>query len=764
LANFTLLDIFGTLRVLPFFALIFLAPGYCVGRVSNVLDFRRRSAAEQWLWSMGISIVVAPIILNLLSRWLPLHVTIALCWFLVAAAAGDLLRRWRTSGFPIGFHMRRLTAIACGLAAIWAVICLLSLPDLQLGHRLYSTAAVADLSHRTAFVASAMLGGAPPSNPFFYPGSPVGLRYYYYWYVITAIPGAAAGVEPRTALFASSIWCGWLLAAAAALFLKHFYGVRRHIRIAGVAAMALLGVTGLDVLYVLVLYLKYKIVLSDMEVWDTDQVTSWTNSLLWVPHHVAATIACMLGFVFLWHAGRSLENTLRQRVLLAVLAAMGFASAAGLSVYVTLAFALFLTTAALFWLATRRFKTLALYIMVAMLVVLLSASYLRDLRATGTRIGDSAADATAVTQHQPPIAKLALRQLPPTLMPVLRHAVHENKLANILLRPFLLVPIMFLEFGFFFLVAVRQGRQDWGRDWGQDWRKGRNHATAELPASNLLDLRDIRWLSWLMLLSGLWVALMMRSTVIMNNDLSYRGVEIAQFILLVWGAAQIAGARPEVDVLAPSMETPRLTQAAHTPLRIGWLAGSLLFIGIISSAYQLVMLRFYLYGSDRYNWTNPVIPESEFGGRFGAINQELRDAYASLDRVLPPSAKVQFGAAPKLDLQHLYYSRYQALDGMFPGCGTAFGGSEAECFQLGARIAPIFGMAEPPPGTDPYAFEVTYVPTLKTASDIYSLCRDLGIDALVVTGEDPVWNDPNGWPHQMTPVFASDFVAAYTCR
>jgi hypothetical protein len=755
LANFTLLDIFGILRVLPFFALLFLAPGYCIGRASNVLDFRRRSSTEQWLWSMGISIVVTPILLNLLSRWFALPITIALCWLLAAAATVDLLRRWQRKGFPIEFRMRRSTAIACGLAALWAVICLISLPDLQLGHGLYSNAAVADLGVRSAFVASAMHGGAPPANPFFYPGSPVNLRYYYYWYVITAIPGAAAGVEPRAALFASSIWSGWLLAAAAALFLKHFYGVRRHIRTASVVAMALLGITGLDVLYVLVLYLKYKMVLSDMEVWDTDQVTSWTNSLLWVPHHVAATTACMLGFVFLWHAGRSLEHTLRQRILLAVLAAMGFASAAGLSVYVTFAFALFLVAAALFWLATRRFKTLGLYVMVAMLVVLLSAPYLHDLRATGAHSEDTAG---AVRQPQPLFAKLALRQLPPTLMPVLQRAVHEKKLANILLRPFALVPIMFLEFGFFFLVAVRQGR----RDWCEDWREGRIHTTVDTPA--LRDLHDIRWLSWLMLLSGLWVALMMRSTVITNNDLSYRGVEIAQFILLVWGAAQIAGARPETPPLAPPIETSTLTEATHTPLRIGWLAGSLLFIGVISSAYQLAMLRFYLYGSDRYNWTNPVIPESEFGGRFGAINQELRDAYASLDRVLPPSAKVQFGAAPKLDLQHLYYSRYQELDGMFPGCGTAFGGSEAECFQLSTRIAPIFGIAEPTPGTDPSASKVIHVPTLKTASDVYSLCRDLGIDALVITGEDPIWNDPNGWPHQMKPVFTSDFVAAYACR
>jgi hypothetical protein len=754
MTNFTLLDIFGILRVLPFFGLIFLAPGYCLGRVSNVLGFRQRGAAEQWLLSMGISIVVMPIALNLLSRWFPLSVTVPLCWLLAGIAVGGLLVRWRRNRFSIAFSMRRSTAAAIGLAILWAVVCVVSLPDLQLGHRLYSTAAVADLGVRSAFVASAMHGGAPPANPFFFPGSIVKLRYYYYWYVMTAIPGVAAGVQPRAALFASSIWSGWLLAAAAALFLKHFYGVRRRIRAASVVAMALLGVTGLDVLYALVLYLKYRIVLSDMEVWDSDQVTSWTNSLLWVPHHVAATATCMLGFMFLWHAGRNMEQTVAQRILLAILAAMGFASAAGLSVYVTFAFALFLFAAALFWLVTRRFNTVGLYLAVATLVLLLSAGYLHDLRATGAHAGDAAAGSEAAPKQPPPLfATLGLRQLPPTLMPALSHAVHDNKLANILVRPLFLVPILFIEFGFFFLVAVRQCRRDWRE---RSIRAATDQATPVL--------RDIRWLSWLMFASGLWVALMMRSTVISNNDLSFRGVEIAQFILLVWGAAQITAAHPEVDPPAPSMETPRLTLAAQTPFRIGWLAGSLLFIGVISSAYQLVMLRFYLYGSDRYHWTNPVIPQSEFGDRFGAINKELREAYASLDRVLPPSARIQFGAAPKLNLQHLYYSRYQQLDGMFPGCGTAFGGSEAQCLQLETRIAPLFGIPAPLPGQNYFMWTDVHVSTLTTAAAVYSLCRDLGIDALVVTGEDPVWSDPNGWPRKMKPVFASDFVAAYTCR
>jgi hypothetical protein len=444
---------------------------------------------------------------------------------------------------------------------------------------------------------------------------------------------------------------------------------------------------------------------------------------------------------------------------------MGFASAAGLSVYVTFTFILFLFIAALFWLVTRRFKIVGLYTAVAMLVVLLSAGYLRDLRATATQAEEATpASHAQATTKPPPFAILGLRQLPPTLGPALRHAVHDNKLANIILRPFVLIPIMALEFGFYFLVAVRQGRNDW-RQRSIDVTAG--SATRGLdPATPGLDdtrdTRDIRWLSWLMLASGLWVALMMRSTVISNNDLSYRGVEIAQFLLLMWGAAQLAGVSPQAHDAVPSWEQP--TPRTYPPLPVGWLAGVLLFLGLVSSTYQLAMLRFYLYGSDRYGWTNPVIPQSEFGGRLGAINQQLRDAYASLDRILPPSAKVQFGTAPKLGLQFLYYSRYQQLDGMFPGCGTAFGGGNAQCFRLEERIAPLFGIPAPLPGTDPSAWRIIDVPTLKTTDAVQSLCRELGIDALVVTGEDPVWTEPNGWPRQMRPVFASDFVAAYTCR
>src|SRR5436309_11027704 len=105
MTNFTLVDIFGILRVLPFFALIFLAPGYCLGRVSNVLEFRRRGAAEKWLLSMGLSIVITPITFNLLSRWFPLSITVPLYWLSAAIAAIDLFIRWQRSQFSVAFAM-----------------------------------------------------------------------------------------------------------------------------------------------------------------------------------------------------------------------------------------------------------------------------------------------------------------------------------------------------------------------------------------------------------------------------------------------------------------------------------------------------------------------------------------------------------------------------------------------------------------------------------------------------------------------------------
>jgi hypothetical protein len=37
-----------------------------------------------------------------------------------------------------------------------------------------------------------------------------------------------------------------------------------------------------------------------IEWWNPEQVTAWFTAALWVPHHVAALIACLMGFLLLW--------------------------------------------------------------------------------------------------------------------------------------------------------------------------------------------------------------------------------------------------------------------------------------------------------------------------------------------------------------------------------------------------------------------------------------------------------------------------------
>ena len=59
-------------------------------------------------------------------------------------------------------------------------------------------------------------------------------------------------------------------------------------------------VTGLDILPVLVKALLHMPTDGDMEWWSAAQVSSWMDSLLWVPHHIAGLVCCLLGFLLVW--------------------------------------------------------------------------------------------------------------------------------------------------------------------------------------------------------------------------------------------------------------------------------------------------------------------------------------------------------------------------------------------------------------------------------------------------------------------------------
>jgi hypothetical protein len=75
-------------------------------------------------------------------------------------------------------------------------------------------------------------------------------------------------------------------------------------------------------------------------------------------------------------------------------------------------------------------------------------------------------------------------------------------------------------------------------------------------------------------------------------------------------------------------------------------------------------------------------------------------------------------------------------------CGVSFGGDEKVCHERMQRLAPLFedGTGNPD-----------------------EVCRDLGIDVLVVQDNDAAWQDPSSWIWRTPPLVANARVRAFRC-
>src|SRR5205807_6839961 len=135
--------------------------------------------------------------------------------------------------------------------------------------------------------------------------------------------------------------------------------------------IGLLIVTGLDLLPTFVYLLGPKHTLfAEMEWWDAAQITSWIDGCLWVPHHIAALVACLLGFLALWNVAPGAQTG--ERIKASLIAALAFASAGGLSIYVSFSFGVFLIAWSIFALMQRRWAELAMFAAAGIGAVLLS--------------------------------------------------------------------------------------------------------------------------------------------------------------------------------------------------------------------------------------------------------------------------------------------------------------------------------------------------------------------------------------------------------
>ena len=365
------------------FVPVLAGPGYVTGWVTNVLEFRQRPLGERVMWSVPLSFGVTTMVAVMVGKYGSLATACWVIWGMgllaVGVVAGALLRGERV-------RVNRW-AVAGGL--LFTLLVVGELVDIGIGNKLYMSVTVYDQSLRTAFVDAVMRTGVPPGNPLYWTMSPEGvghaapMRYYYFWYLVCALVAKVMGVSARAAMIASCVWSGVGLAAVVGLYCRYFLraNVGGSIRRRTWITIALLAVTGMDILPTLAQYLQGQPIDADMEWWSPGQVTSWLDSMLWVPHHLAALVCCVFGFLLVW---MSLNRGWRDRVLCGVLAGVGFAASFGLSTYVSVAFGMLMAAWLVLALGWKEGRSRCPALLIAGLVaVLLLLPYLRELRAAG---------------------------------------------------------------------------------------------------------------------------------------------------------------------------------------------------------------------------------------------------------------------------------------------------------------------------------------------------------------------------------------------
>ena len=638
--NYTFYDIRGSLAALFVFPLFLLAPGYVIGWLSNVLQFRGKSLIERAAMSLVLSVAVVGILATLMARYLSLAWALrlfeALGFAFLICVAWELKQELPKHRFRV----HTATAALAAVLAFWAVIAIAAQVDLQLGSRLYTSATAYDHSVRAAFTRAVVRTGVPPANPFFFPGAYVPMRYYYYWNVVTALP-SLFGIDPRLTMYASCAWCGFALVAIVILYVKYVLGHTTGLRWKGLLGAGLLAVTGLDIIPTAILAaIPPHVIRADMEWWREDIVTGWVDSLLWVPHHVAGLVACLTGFLLLWNLPRSA----RGRVAALLLAGAAFASAGGYSLYVAFTFAVFLVC--WLWLALheRRWAETWMLLAAGAAAIIFSIPYLHDLSAPGAGMG---------------FAKFSIRYF--EVFSPLLYAVGIRASWVYYLVARLALPLDFaVELGFFFAVGLLQ------------WKKDRVHKWAQLP-------REKKAL-WLMLAASIAVTTFLRSRTIWSNDLGLRAIIPAQFILLLWAV-------PLIYEWAHGRKRERSESHATGLIRPAILM-LLLVLGVIGTVYQVSMLRFYTVLADtgRLADVPSWLPEPH---QIGTKTYAMRQAYSALQATLPPSAIVQDNLSSRQFVPHLLYSTRQSVAGV-PGCGTVFGGSPFRCVPMQARLVRLF--------------------------------------------------------------------------
>jgi hypothetical protein len=686
--HFTLRDIAGIFAGMFAFLPFLFGPGYVVGYVLNLFRFRQACWRERFASSVVLSFSITPICGALLARVSSLAVVCAVCLAITVAAFVLILYELRNRPTAPRQSLDRDSKTVLWLLFAWMLIAIASLVDLQHGTRLFLPEPAFDQSVRSALTGGVLRSGVPPANPFFYPGHPIPMRYYYYWNLVCALAAKLFRLAPRYAALSGILWAGLALACLITLYLKHFCEETVDLSRKAWIGITLLAVTGLDIIPTIMVFIAQHEFYGDMEWWDSAQVTSWIDSLLWVPHHVAGLISCCTGFLVLWVVPR--DAPARERVIAAIVAALAFSSAAGLSVYVTFTFAIFLITWTLVLARWSLWKEVLTFTACGILTVIISLPYLHDLRQPGWS-GDFA---TFYVRTLESIGDWADAH------------IEADWLQNLFLVA--LLPVYYLiEFGAFAVAGFAT--------WKAYWRRNE-------------PLRKWEWAALNIFSASLLVGTFLESTT-GNNDLGYRSILFAQFVLLLWTVPYIY-----------RWYTERSSRNAKPSL----LFRTFLVLGIASTVFQLVELRIYTVLADHHAYVDAVnwLPDTD---TIALDIYSIRSAVEQLNRHLPQDALVQFSPAELPYEPNVYYLQRSSVEGI-PNCGTAFGGDPFACQPFQHKLLDAFN------GRKPYGLE-----------QADQLCKDLHIDVLVAERSDRMWAIKQSWVWRGTPAVQNEYVRAIPC-
>jgi hypothetical protein len=239
------------------------------------------------------------------------------------------------------------------------------------------------------------------------------------------------------------------------------------------------------------------------------------------------------------------------------------------------------------------------------------------------------------------------------------------------------------------------------------WRRRKNLGEIEIIALGLF-------------LSALFVATFLRSSVIINNDLAWRGAMIGQLILVIWSAG-------------PLTAWWRMRRRRRAGLVTG-----LVVLGLASSVYELIIVRTYLPLMEARR-----VPVAEWFSKTAETGRRTFDArsvYEQLRKELPQDALVQGNPTHWNDLYFGLYGQRQtaAFDRL---CGSVLGGDPASCSGMQAGLAPLF----------------------LNDGDIDHACREWNIGTLIAKDDDPVFQNHSAWPWTKAPTVVTEHVRAVRC-